>query len=262
MELTNKYGCRPELYNLVVHLRSLYSSGDSDFSATSLIKPSRIYALEKKYKDILTEDVRDVMKMAMGTLVHSGLEAHALPGAIVEKRFFIEVDGYKISAQIDNLTDGVLTDWKTSKSTAFVKSMPAKKEYEAQLNVQLECLRQNGLDAHTLLIEGVLLDHDVMRADDDNKYPYSPWATQTVKMWPREKTISFISERIKSHKVALEELPLCKPSDVWGGKRCKYFCQIGKNKLCSQFEESKNSGRITRADALIKELNKERKDEV
>ena len=242
MKLTNKYGCRHEIYNLVVYLRSLYSSGDSDFSATGLIAPSRIYALEKKYKDVLVVDVADVMKMAIGSGVHWGLERFALPGAIVEQRFFINVDGYKISAQIDNLTDGVLTDWKTAKATAFLKGYPVKKEYAAQMNIQLECLRQNGLDAHKLLIEGVLLDHDPKRARFEEKYPIAPWSSKEVKIWPREKTMEFIRERIKSHKMALEELPLCKPSEVWNGLRCEYFCTINNNNLCEQYNKAKQTG--------------------
>src|SRR5690606_35269178 len=103
-----------------------------------------------------------------------------------EKRFFakIDVNGtfYKISGQTDSLslTDDVLTDWKFVTAWKFKNGKANDPDWVAQLNMQLELLRQNGLNASKLQIVGLLRDWSKLEAKRalesaaPDSYPQNP----------------------------------------------------------------------------------------
>src|SRR6185437_14380265 len=90
-----------------------------------------------------------------GQVAHGILE-RANMADLAEKRLFItvEVNGvkYKVSAQFDTLAIAgeILSDFKFTTAWGFKKDTAPKADWVAQLNIQLECLRQNGLDAKKL----------------------------------------------------------------------------------------------------------------
>jgi hypothetical protein len=51
-----------------------YNSGTSDFTATGLIKPSQMIALEKKHANEITEDASDLIYSLQGQSIHTILE--------------------------------------------------------------------------------------------------------------------------------------------------------------------------------------------
>lgn len=238
MKLTNKYGYPQALERAI--MADPYNRGDSEFSATSLLKPARISALEALHKDELTADIDERMFILYGQIVHVILERSglALGKAVVEKRFFGTIDDVKISAQIDTLSldaDGTLTDFKFTSVFGFKPYAPIKEEYVQQLNIQLELLRQNGLDAKKLQICGLLRDWRPGEAKKGN-YP-NKVATINIPIWPRDKTIKYISGRIKEHRAAVNVLPDCSATDHWGWKRCQDYCQVAK--FCTQYQNYK-----------------------
>src|SRR5438067_8046262 len=156
MKLTNRNNYPDALMRAIA--RDPYSKGDSQFSITGLIAPARKRVLEKKHWDELEEDVEECVYRLLGQSAHVILERANIED-LAEKRFFIEVDGIKISGQVDalSLTSGILTDWKVTTVYKF-KTDEAAPEWIAQLNMQLEISRQNGLDADRLQIVGILRD--------------------------------------------------------------------------------------------------------
>jgi hypothetical protein len=240
MNLTNKYGYRRSIVRAIE--KDPYTKGASDFSVTELLQPSRQWALKKQYQEKLTEDVDDRLWALFGTGVHRVLEEGADPRDLVEKRFFMKLANHTISGQIDLLEHDTLDlcDFKTSSVWAFMAGREAKDEWTAQLNMQLELLRFNGLDAKKLFIIGVLRDHMESKASSDKKYPQMKIVEREIEMWPREKTIDFILSRIESHAKALKELPRCKASEAWAGRRCARYCIV--NTYCDQYQGSKKTG--------------------
>src|SRR5665213_939830 len=137
-----------------------YDKGDCEFSATGLITPPRIRVLREKHADEIEVDVDDQLFMLYGKMGHTLLE-YANKNQLVEKRFFGLIDGVRISAQIDSLSlepDGTLIDWKFTSVYGFKHGQPVKDEWVVQMNIQLELLRQNGLDAQRMQIWGLLRD--------------------------------------------------------------------------------------------------------
>lgn len=237
MKLTNKY----EYHETVVSAirNDPYNKGDSEFSATGLIQPARIRALTEKHKDEIETDIDDEIFKLYGHMGHAILERagkHNSLGHLVEKRFFGEVDGVKISAQLDSLSldDGVLTDWKFTTVYGFMRGEKPKPEWVWQMNIQLELLRQNHMDAKELKIVGLLRDWRPGEAKKNPNYP-TKIATHSIPLLSREKAREYISYRIKAHKSAEVELPLCTENENWSGRRCEGYC--GVRNWCSQYQE-------------------------
>lgn len=197
-----------------------YDKGDSDFTATGLIKPARISALEARHRHEIEEDVEDGLYRLYGQVAHGILE-RANMADLAEKRFFstwtVGDKDYKVSAQLDTLSiqDGTLTDYKFTTSYGFKNNQPPKPEWVAQLNIQLELLRRNGLDASKLQIVGLLRDWQIRDAKANPDHPQAPVAVQDIPIWSREQTNAFIAMRIAAHVDAAKSLPECTPDDRW-----------------------------------------------
>ncbi len=247
MKLTNNSGLPEPILKAIMN--DDYNRGDSDFTVSELISPPRQSALKLKYKDDLEEDVEDLVFALLGKAVHKILE-NANELDIVEKRFFINVNGYKISSQLDNLSlaKSVLSDYKCTGAYGFYEGIKTKPEWIAQLNVQLECLRQNGFDANTLQIVGILRDWKVTEYKVDllkpkPVYPESPIKIRPIEMWSRENTIKWIENRLEVHLKAREVLPKCTDEEIWKRYnkklkrdikyRCEHYCIVSN--FCEQF---------------------------
>lgn len=218
MKLTNKTGLPAALVKAIQN--DPYDKGDSDFTATSLLKPARLAALEQRHAHEIEDDVEDGLYRLYGQVAHGILE-RANMHDLAEKRFFstFTVGGvdYKVSAQLDTLSiqDGVLTDFKFTTAWGFKKDSPPKPEWVAQLNIQLELIRRNGLDAKALQIVGLLRDWQMSQAKNDPNYPQATVAVHSIPIWSREQTVAFIQMRIAAHVDAKATLPECSSEERW-----------------------------------------------
>jgi hypothetical protein len=198
-----------------------YSKGESDYSVTELLKPPQAVVLAKRHKDKLEDDVQDRLWSLYGQVAHLILERANLSD-LSEKRFFAEFLGKTVSGQIDSLSieGGVLSDWKFTTSWGFKIGKAPKPEFTAQLNMQLELLRRNDLDAQKLQIVGLLRDHSKLEAMRTEDYPKFPVVVQPIEMWSRERTSAFIEERVSIHEAAKfavddADLPECTEEEMW-----------------------------------------------
>lgn len=236
MRLTNKLGLPRAIYNAVAN--DPYNKGDADFSITELIAPARQRALMKLHKEEAEEDVSDRLWSLYGQLMHLLLE-RAAENAITETRLFGRFGRYVVSGAFDSLCldSGALSDFKFTTAWAFMAGKKPKDEWVQQLNMQLELLRLNGMDATKLEIIGCLRDWQLAKFKADRKYPQSQMARHDIPIWPREQTVRFIIGRINDHVDARQTLPKCSSEETWGGKRCNDYCYV--NKFCSQYSERK-----------------------
>lgn len=211
-----------------------YSSGGSDYTITQILRPVQMKALEDRHHDEITEDAEDGLYRLYGQIAHGILE-RANMADLAEKRFFMEIAGKKFSGQIDTLSlkDGVLTDYKFTTAWGFKASKPAKSEWVAQLNCQLELLRQNGFDAQKLQIVGLLRDWQIREAKTQPDYPQSMVVTLDIPIWSREATQAFIKMRINEHEAAkftpAEMLPECSLDERFANEATWAVVKSGKN---------------------------------
>ena len=148
MKLTNRGDLPQPMYDAIKN--DPYSKGDADVSVTGLIAPMRQVRLKELFYDQLEEDASDRVYSMLGQLVHLILErADNKSGAMVERRFMIEVDGVKLSGGVDRYSDGVVQDYKFVSLYKF-KNGAIPEDYEQQVNCYAELLRQNGFPVNSL----------------------------------------------------------------------------------------------------------------
>lgn len=239
MKLTNKYHIPEAIVRAIEN--DPYSKGDADFSVTELIKPSRIVALERKYKDEIVEDASDRIYSLYGQIAHGILErAGDSVTELVEKRLFVGFDDVIVSGQIDTLTykSGVLTDYKFTTTYKFMANKAVPPEFESQLNMQRYLLKLASIEVNQLQIVGLLRDWSIREASRRTDYPQFQIAVMPIPLWPHEFTCGYIMGRIRSHRAAIaftsqETLAQCTPDEHWNYKRCQSYCSVSK--WCNQY---------------------------
>lgn len=242
MKYTNEFGL-PDVYVRAV-TDDRYSKGNSDFSVTGLLKPPRQAALQERYNDEIVVDVSTLNHIARGKGWHRVFEEYTNENEIAEKRFFADfkVNGrnYIISAQIDTLClkSFALTDFKSTSSYKFKwDKCTDTTEWTAQLNMQLELLRRNNLDAKSLQIMAGLHDWSINKSREEDDYPKLSVYLVPIEMWPREKTTSFIETRILEHVLAKTSLPECSKDERWADVTKWALMVKGRKKANKLFTE-------------------------
>lgn len=234
MRLTNRLGLPDAIVQAVRN--DSYSSGDADMSVTTLLKPVRIVAMERSMEGELVEDAADRIWSLMGQVVHGILERADTTG-ITERRLTMEVEGWKISGQMDRYQDGVLQDYKVVTGYKF-KGGGVPEEYEAQINVYAELLRQNGHEVKRLEIVGILRDWSKLEARRDHEYPQQQVVVREVKLWEAEKVQAFVRDRVILHKQAQVALPECSPEERWARPGVYALMKVGQKKAVKLYDNA------------------------
>src|SRR5262245_13683035 len=214
MKLTNKFNL-PEPFVAAVTTDD-YERGDAEFTATELIKPSRILAYSRKYDADIEEDVSDRVWAFQGRTKHVVLEliARANPDRyIVEQRFKTLVPGVNswISARLDlfDKETRILYDWKETSVWKFM--LGDTEEWEKQANINLYCCRMNDIHPTQLINIAILKDWKARKARfskrrKDNEYPECAVHVNTLPMWNIGKAQSYIEEAVDMIRKVMEKL--------------------------------------------------------
>lgn len=216
MKITNKYNLPQPFVDLVSF--DDYSGHDSDYTTTSLLRPPRIAELSRRNWDKLEEDASDLVWRMSGQTKHVVLERIAKMNPdryVAEKRLYIQINGFKVSGQIDLLDRETTTlyDWK---ETSIWKLMVGdKEEWTAQANTNLMLARENGHEINHLENIVFLKDWKMRDAAQKQDYPEASIQSCPLSMWPLDKTRAFVEERIVAHEAARIELPLCSTEERW-----------------------------------------------
>lgn len=239
--LTNKLNL-PEPF-LRAAEAAAYSKGEAQYSVTELIKPVRLGALSRLYRDVIVEDVADCMPSLMGRMFHLMLEKAGAPvtKAILEERLYANVNGVVISGAMDHTvlwTDGpdkgTLDDYKSCSVYSVTKG--TKFEWEAQLNIYHWLRSLQGQSVDRLRIIAWMKDWFVSRAiasvKSGGNYPEHEIAVIEVPMWDFKDTEQYVAGRIAAHQAAdvwahamsqpgvasAEPEPQCSDEDRWRDK--------------------------------------------
>lgn len=191
-----------------------YDRGHSDFTATQLIGPARARVLRKRHSHEIHEDVADRIYSLLGQSIHTILE-RAEVEHMAEKRLYTKIDGLVISGQLDRCAFfqdiGLLQDYKLTSVWADV----GKLEWIQQLNILTYLLVQNGYKVGRAEIVAIYRDWSKSRARREPSYPQHQVKLVNIEIWPEERTLAFLKERIEAHTQAEWELPDCTPEERW-----------------------------------------------
>jgi len=220
--MKNKHNLPQWLYETILWSRANYSAGLSNYTTTSLLKPTRIYALEKIHKEEIEEDVSDSFASFFGDSIHTAMESALKdnPRYIVEQRFYrqIEVDGkvFTIGGQID-LYDSELKTLSDHKFTSIMKLlMGEKKEYETQLAINRWLLRGASYEVDSVKINLFIKDWRKGESKKNPNYPDIPFVELEFPLWPDSNVEDFLVNSVREKEFALQghHAP-CTPEERW-----------------------------------------------
>jgi hypothetical protein len=211
MKITNNAGLPESLVRAVRF--SDYDKGKCDYSVTQLIGPPRISVLKAKHDADIVEDASERLWALLGSAGHEVLRRSA-EGTLVEKRFFVDIMGKRISGQLDLLsTEKSIFDYKFTSVWAIKEGL--KDEWEQQLNMYAWMAAKNQLQIKKLFIVAIARDWSKNEAKRNPEYPQQQVKMFVVPVWPLNKTEAFIRERVTIHEAAKKKLPECTAHERW-----------------------------------------------
>lgn len=215
MQLTNRLNLPTPIVMAVAN--DDYDMGDADISATGLIKPVRIYQLEKRYGDNISVDVSDLIWRLVGSNTHYILEQANIQNAVQEERMDMEIEGWKISCKPDLYWNRAVYDWKITSVWSVINGV--KPEWGSQLNVYAEVLRRYGHTVSVAMVIAIMRDWSKYQVNRSSDYPKTQVKQIPVELWTPGQTTDWIAQRVKEHQeaetLADHELPVCTPEERW-----------------------------------------------
>lgn len=197
-----------------------YSRGEADESVTGLLKPPRMRALEIMHGDAIEEDASDRIWSLMGQSIHTILE-RANASGIVERRLFMNVNGWRISGAMDRIAlvkgagfRACIQDYKMASVYEIMNGV--KPEREQQLNCYAELCRANGYSVDALQAVFILRDWSKAKARREADYPQRQVCVFDIPLWPLDKAHGFLVKRVDLHREARTDLlPWCTDEERW-----------------------------------------------
>lgn len=251
MKIVND-GLPAPVYEWILAVNSYYSKGDADISVTELINPPRIRMLRKLHYDKIVINASALLNVSIGHAVHKGIQDATKTG-IPERRLSVARGDWVISGGMDHYFDGVLSDWKTcNKWKTVLSTNGIVDEFEKQLNVYAQILRENKEPVTNVKIFAIFKDWNraelksyldkkkIFIPNERSGYPEKEWLYFDLRLWSEEEASRYIDERVALHR---GPMPLCMASEVWGGRRCKEYCDVSA--WCEQYQKSKKTGLIS-----------------
>ncbi len=177
------------------------------------------------------------------------MERAADDSVIAERRYFAEVDGWKISGAVDLIENAVggaeksiLVDYKVTSVWTLIYGSRIV-EWTAQANVNRWLAYQNGersvRSARNILILRDWSKRDYEKPTNQGRgYPPVAIAEVPLTLWTLDAAEAYIRERIALHKAARAATPEtmrpCSEEENWKGRRCELYCPASK--FCKQWE--------------------------
>lgn len=212
-------------------------------SVTELTLPPQLRGLLLKHEKEIQEDAADRIFALLGTLLHDVLEDHAkgLVDTIAEQKLEIQVNDWTVVGKYDLyrfVLDGeVLTDWKLT--SVYSLKDDNKPEWEAQINIYAEILRQYGRLVRKAQIIPIGRDWSKRKAMFDKSYPQTQVIVKPVKLWTSDEVMIYIRERIALHEQAESgNWPECTPQERWARDPVFAIMKHGQKravKLCDSY---------------------------
>ncbi len=253
MKITNNSNLPQSVFEALS--RNEYSREGADISVTELIDSPRVRVLKKLHDDKIEMEAESLLASFLGTCFHKGIESGTKTGT-AERRLSIKVNGWTLSGGMDHWDQGVLTDYKTATTwkTKLDCADGRIEEWENQLNVYAQILRENGVAVTKLMLFCLFKDWNrggLSQAVKSNKifvpyhqggYPDKAWVYFEIPLWDESSAKRYIQTRVELHQEAEKTLPLCTNKEIWRGSRCKSYCAAAP--FCDQFKESSKTGLI------------------
>ena len=193
----------------------------SDISCTTVIGPPLLRWLRKRYEKDIVQDYRQLLWVLHGSLIHLLLEKFGgVDAELVEKEVKTTIESWVVSAKIDYVKEGdSLVDYKYT--SVWAAKDGVKDEWTAQLNIGLFLLREDASTAEigkAIKKLAICIWYRDWRTSEKESFP-NEIDMLPVEVWSREKTLAYITERVKLHQAADGDSipPICTDKERWIG---------------------------------------------
>lgn len=222
MIITNKNNLPSALVNLA---QDRYEPKAGRYSTTTLLNPTRMIVLERRYHNEIVVDVADLVWLIFGTAVHKVLEEHDKTD-MAEIKFEQEIfKGVVLSGKIDlyNKTDYAIEDYKTA--SVWKVKFADFEDWKKQGLIYAWLAMQEGflvkkIKFHALLKDWTARELRLAKLKGDFYPETSIWT------WEHDITINDLKdienfiflkleEILIAEKMQDDELPLCTDEERW-----------------------------------------------
>ncbi|RLC58392.1 MAG: hypothetical protein DRH89_01260 [Candidatus Cloacimonadota bacterium] len=244
MNITNFNKIPEPIYRAVC--KNWYSgAGAKHFcSVTELLKPEKLFVLERRYKDQLSVEASDLIWSLMGSAMHRVLEASETGETLNEERLFANVNGKIISGGVDLYENGIISDFKFTSVWNYIFAS-SKKGWEEQLNCYAFLYEQAGFEVRKLQIIAIFRDWSASKAKFDKNYP-KQIEIIPIRKWSMDQCENFIKQRLFKLEIALrlpdDAIRECSQKDRWQDDTVYAVMKKGNKravKLCKSEEQAK-----------------------
>ena len=216
MRITNKYHLPEELIKIALADERVPTP--HVYSVTELLKPIKEIILWRRYYDVITVDISELITAMFGTAFHTMMENAS--GDNVEERIEAEViPGVKLSGRYDKYANHILDDYKT---TSVWKYQHGEfEDYRRQGLMYSWLLRKLGVIVEKCRFHLFLKDHSLSKASRSDNYP--PVAYAMYEFDVNTSDIMEIDTYIKKRITEIEsylntpdnELPMPTHDESW-----------------------------------------------
>ena len=217
MNITN-YNKIPEpIYRAVS--KNWYSGNNTDHfcSVTQLLKPPKLFVLEKRHAKELQVEASDLIWSLMGSAMHRVLEASETGETLNEERLIAEVNGRIISGGVDLYENRVISDFKFTSVWCYIYASN-RKEWERQLNIYSYLYQSTGFEVDKLQIIAIFRDWSASKARQEKNYPRQIEIIP-IRKWSMDQCEHFIKKRLFKLEMALKSpddaVRECNQRDRW-----------------------------------------------
>ena len=215
-----------------------YSSGNTDYSPSSLFRGAKEYWATKKGSKGKGSTVSSSFASFRGNLIHRGMEEYIklYDGPGYQTEFHVEVnfnDHAKIKLKEDKIVggtidllhtnvDGIVTmvDYKTMTTVQFMSDEKIK-EHTEKANFYVWCLNKAGYKVDKVVYIAIFIDWSLMRYIRSGRKD-NPTISVPIDMWDEDKAEAMIREnieKIEQYKdTPIADIPYCSPAERWEGK--------------------------------------------
>ena len=245
MKITNIHNM-PDM--LVRAVEKAYVYRDKRYSITSLLEPSRIIALKRRYNDKIEQDITDCIFILLGTKTHFELENIELKeNEFVEDHLeYTFENGYTLSGIIDHYDDEYLDDYKTCKAfTLIFKSDYEKWKKQLQMGAYF-AYKKDGKWRKKGRIIALIKDWNRLESQTKSDYPKYPCQVVKFNLGIPEQVekmiLKLFDNVIKLEQMEDDELPLCTAEERYN-KGTTWAVKKKNNKRASKIHNNEEEAK-------------------
>lgn len=249
MKITNKLNLPKPFVEAVSRE---YSYKDKQYSVTSILKGTREAILQRRYHDVIEQDVSDMVWLIFGSAVHSILEnAKEEFSQLKENKIAVEMpNGYKLSGIFDlyDILAETVTDYKTATVWKVINN--DWEDYRKQTLIYCWMLRKLGYKAKRGEIVALLKDWSSSKAKFESNYPehsvyrisweFTERDFEEIEKWLYAK----FSEIEEQEKLSDDELIMCSPEERWANPTTYAVMKEGKVRAVRVLETKEEAEKL------------------